>query len=237
MIISLDGTFRTELLFLPARKSNGMLQGLEVAVNFVGRDSNVRAPAELMLPRLSAQQSLTLFEEQLACLESCQLFFIQQQLIAWINISPPIVDALLHDEQLAARVGKFPFIEFIINENFPGLNKINQNHSLVLLKNKYRLMLSNFGAGRASTKAIFADLFHRVMLDKNFVHQRLSARSFEPFMRAIVAQISPHCQAVMIAGIDDETILARVAPFPFSAMQGALWPAVTPAQVTTLVQP
>lgn len=214
-----------------------MLQGLEVVVNFVGSGSNVRAPAELVLPRLTPQEALALFNEQLALLESCQLFFIQQQLIAWINISPLIVESILQDEQLAASIEKLPFLEFIINENYPGLNNGQENHSLVLLQKKHPLMLSNFGAGGASTKAIFDGLFHRVMLDKNFVHQRLSSRSFEPFMRAIVSQVEPHCQAVMIAGIDNENILSRVAPFHFSAMQGALWPAVAPALITTLVQP
>jgi len=237
MIVSLDGTYHTEFLFLPARKSNGMLQGLEVIVNFVGSDSNVRAPAELVLPRLSVQETLALFDEQLALLESCQLFFIQQQLIAWINISPLIVERLLHDEQLAARVEKYPFLEFIINEHYPGLNKGQENHSLILLKKKHPLVLANFGAGGASMKAIFDGLFHRVMLDKNFVHQRLSTRSFEPFMRAIVSQVEPHCQAIMIAGVDNETIRARVVPFHFSAMQGALWPAVAAPLITTLVHP
>lgn len=33
-------------------------------------------------------------------------------------------------------------------------------------------MLANFGAGEASTKAIFDGLFKRVMLDKNFIQQR-----------------------------------------------------------------
>ncbi|MGP3594162.1 hypothetical protein [Vagococcus sp. WN89Y] len=237
MIVSLEDTYHTEYLFLPARKSNGMLQGLEVVINFIGRDNNVRAPAELVLPRLTEQETLMLFSEQLSLLESCKLFFIQHKLIAWINITPLVVDKLLQDEQLAAHVEKYPFLEFIINENYPGLNKGQENHSLVLLKKKHPLMLSNFGAGGASTKAIFDGLFHRVMLDKNFVHQRLTSRSFEPFMRAIVSQVAPYCEAVMIAGIDNENILARVAPFHFSAMQGALWPAVVPAHITTLVHP
>ncbi len=49
-------------------------QGLEVIVNFVGSDSTVRAPTELVLPRLTADETLALFAEQLALLEACQLF-------------------------------------------------------------------------------------------------------------------------------------------------------------------
>lgn len=237
MNVLLDDTYRTELLLLPARKSNEKLQGLEVISNFVGIDNNVRAPAELVSPRLTQDEALQLFTEQLALIEACQLFFIQHQLTAWINISPLIVEALLTDEALATYVAKFPFLELSINENFPNLNKGSDDPSLSLLAKQYALVLANFGAGTASTKAIFDGLFKRVALDKNFVQQRLSSPSFEPFMRAIVSQITPYCRSVMIAGIDDKVALERAAPFQFSAMQGALWPPVTAAQITSLVHP
>ncbi len=237
MIVLLDDTYRSELLLLPARKSNEMLQGFEVIANFVGIDNNVRAPTELVSPRLSADESLQLFTEQLALIEACQLFFLQHQLIAWINISPVIVEALLTDESLAASVAKFPFLEFSINENFPNLNKGKEDPSLSLLAKQYPLMLANFGVGTVSTRAIFDGLFKRVTLDKNFVQQRLSSPSFEPFMRAIVSQISPYCHSMMITGIDDVSALKRAEPFQFSAMQGALWPPVTAAQITSLVHP
>ena len=237
MNVSLDVTYHSELLLLPARKGNGMLQGVEIIVNFVGNDSNVRAPTELVFPRLTSDEARVLFEEQLALIETCQLFLIQHQLSAWINISPYIVDALLTDKTLAARAGKFPFLEFMINENYPELNKGKENQNLSLLAKRFALVLANFGTGTASTKAIFEGLFTRVMLDKNFVQQRLAALSFEPFMRAIISQIEPYCRSVMISGIDNEQDLKRAAIFQFSAMQGALWPAVNAAQLTSLVQP
>ena len=40
-------------------------------------------------------------------------------------------------------------------------------------------------------------------------------------MRAILWQIAPHCQSVMVSGIDDHGILQRVLPFNFGAMQEA----------------
>ncbi|WP_039058216.1 EAL domain-containing protein [Enterobacter sp. Bisph1] len=237
MLINLDDTFRSELLLLPARKSNGLLQGLEITVNFVGNDSNVRIPTELVVPRLSFSEIFTLFDEQLALLETCQLFFLQHQLTAWINISPAIAEALLSNEALAAKIRKFPFLEFSINENFPDLNKGKDNPSLFLLAKQYAIVLANFGAGTASTKAIFDGLFKRIILDKNFVQQRLASPSFEPFIRVIVSQIEPYCDSLMIAGIDDDQALKRASVFPFSAMQGTLWPPVTVEQLTSLVQP
>ncbi|WP_312457189.1 EAL domain-containing protein [Pseudescherichia sp.] len=236
MIVSLDNIWCSELLFNPARDAQGKLLGLEIVVNFIGIDPDVRTPAERVLPRLTSQQAVALFTEQLELIDAYQLFFIQHHLIAWININPLIASALMMDEKLAASVKRFPFIEFTINEDYPQLNRGNENPLLVQLANRYSLVLANFGAGAASTRAIFDGLFTRIALDKHFVNQRLSARSFQPFMQAIVTQIKPYCRSMMIAGIDSEQTLKRVAPFSFSAMQGRLWPPVPPQQVTQLVQ-
>ena len=235
MIVSLDDTYRSELSFLPARSGYGMLVGLEIVVNFVGVSNNVSAPAELIFPRLRATDALALFREQLELAESCKLFFIQHQLMTWTHITPAVADALMSDEQLAERVDKLPFLELTITESFPELSLGRENQPLALLCERYPVMLANFGAGTITSKAIFDGLFSRVALDKNFVHQRLTSRSFEPFMRAIVSQISPYCRSVMIGGIDDEKTLKRVAPYQFSAMQGNLWPAVAVPMITTLI--
>ena len=236
MIISLDKTWRSELLFNPARNADGKLQGLEIVVNFVGVNREEQTPAELILPYLAPQQTEMLFIEQLHLLSVCQLFFIQHQITAWINITPTIVDRLLQDDDLAASVNRFPFIEFMINENYLNVNDEGENTSLSQLGSRYPLVLANFGAGGASTRAVFDGLFSRVMLDKNFVHQRHTSPSFQPFMQAIINQVEPYCRSMMIAGIDSEQTLKRVAPFSFSAMQGRLWPPVPPEQVTQLVK-
>ena len=140
MIVSFDDTYRSEFLLQPARNGYGTLVGIEIVVNFVGAGS-VRASAERIVPRLSPDETLTLFTEQLELLESCKLFFIQHQLLAWIHISPLIVDALISNAELAETVAKYPFLEFTVNENYPNLTKGNENNSLVLFSERYPLIL------------------------------------------------------------------------------------------------
>ncbi|EHC2677297.1 TPA: anti-FlhDC factor, partial [Escherichia coli] len=94
----------------------------------------------------------------------------------------------------------------------------------------------NLGAGNSTMKAVFDGLFTRVMLDKSFIQQQITHRSFEPFIRAIQAQISPCCNCIIAGGIDTPEILAQIIPFDFHALQGCLWPAVPINQITTLVQ-
>ncbi|MBC0779823.1 hypothetical protein FSG54_019795, partial [Escherichia coli] len=73
-----------------------------------------------------------------------------------------------------------------------------------------------------------SDLFNKA--------QQITHRSFEPFIRAIQAQISPCCNCIIAGGIDTAEILAQITPFDFHALQGCLWPAVPINQITTLVQ-
>lgn len=236
MIVSLDELYHSELFFLPAMDKNARPVGLEIIATFATEDGAARMPTELAAPRLSAEEQRALFVEKLALLETCQHFFIQQKLIAWINLTPAMSETLLLDSELFSRTARFPFLELTINENYPGLNQGKENQTLANLAMSFPLMLANFGAGEASTKAIFDRLFKRVMLDKNFIQQRAEMISFEPFMRAIVSQLFSSSEALMIAGIDSEAIFTRAAPLGFSAFQGALWPPVPVSQLIKLAQ-
>lgn len=236
MIVSLDKAYRPEMVFLPARNGGGKLVGLELIANFVGAQDNVRTPTSLITSRLSPDDEIALFTEKLLLLESCQIFFIQQELIAWINITPAIAEALLVQKELAERAARFSFLEFTVNENFPQLNTIDEQHLLVQLVNHFPLVLGNFGVGEASAVPVFSGLFKRVVMDKNFIQQQAPLLSFDPFMRAITAQIKPFCGDIIAAGVDSQALLERLQPWGFSAYQGALWPAVDAAALTSLVQ-
>ena len=226
MIITLDNAYQSELLLLPARNSAGELKGLEVLVNFTGVGSDVRIPTELVIPRLSAAEELVLFNEKLQLLDTCKLFFI----------TPTIVEFLLSNGNAVSILERYPFLEFTVNENYPGLNNGKDDLQLARMAIHFPLVLANFGAGAASLKAVYDGLFKRVILDKGFIQQRAPELSFEPFMRAILWQITPHCQSVIVSGIDDHGLLQRVLSFNVGAMQGALWPAVSAEHVTSLVQ-
>ena len=178
MIITLDNAYQSELMLLPARNSAGELKGLEVLVNFTGVGTHVRIPTELVIPRLSAEEELALFNEQL--LDTCKLFFIQHQLIAWINITPVIVEFLLSNGNAVSILERYPFLEFTVNENYPGLNNGKDDLQLARMAIHFPLVLANFGAGAASLKAVYDGLFKRVILDKGFIQQRASELSFEP---------------------------------------------------------
>ncbi|AMH14332.1 EAL domain-containing protein [Citrobacter sp. FDAARGOS_156] len=236
MIVSLDYLYHSEFSFLPARSEKGDLEFVDIVTNFVSPDGDVHMPTELVMPRMSDDEQCRLFAEKLELIETCQHFFIQRKIPAWINLTPAVANILLSDAEYASRVERFSFIELTINESYPELNSGKENPTLAALAARFPLILTNYGAGGISTRAIFDGLFKRVVLDKNFVQQRITHISFEPFMRAILAQLSPCCESIIISGIDTQEMLTRVLPLGFSAMQGGLWPAVSPAKIISLVK-
>ena len=173
MIITLDNAYQSELLLLPARNSAGELKGLEILVNFTGVDSDVRIPTELVIPRLSAAEELALFNEKLQLLDTCKLFFIQHQLIAWINITPAIVEFLLSNGNAVSILERYPFLEFTVNENYPGLNngkddlqlaRMAIHFPLVLALHRSRRSTMDYLNGLFSIKASFSSVLQSSLL-------------------------------------------------------------------------
>ncbi|WP_435930095.1 EAL domain-containing protein [Dryocola sp. BD613] len=237
MIVSLDIVYRSHFCFLPMRLPEGQLFALQIITNFVGADTPVRIPTELVLPHINAEQQLELFCEKLSLLENHQDFFMTQPLPAWVNINENIADAILSCPPLITRIGRLPFITLTVNESFADLNLGNDNLRLREISQLFSLALEDFGAGIATTRPIVDGLFTSVMLDKGFIHKQIHEHSFIPFMQAITDQLSPFCRALVIAGIDDEASRAKALLPGFSAMQGNLWPAVPPESLTELLLP
>lgn len=235
MIISLDKDYQSTLSFLPVWEVNDALLGVEVVAKF-SSEGDIRIPTDLVIPRMSDDEQLRLFYEKLALLEQHRALFIHHGIVAWININALHVAAILHNEKLAARVAQLPFLEFAIRENYPDLNKGKNNLSLLTFSQRYRLVLKNFGAGVATTCAIFDRLFQRIIIDKFFIHKRIDEPSFEPFMKAIFDQVSPFCQTMIMAGIDSDSARQKAIKLRFHAMQGNLWPTVAPQALRFLLR-
>ncbi|WMY72648.1 EAL domain-containing protein [Buttiauxella selenatireducens] len=237
MNLELDAQYRSDFYFQPVYLPDGGVLGVELIVNFVGVDAPVRIPTELVAQVIKSEQQLILFSEQLELLNNYQEFFKTQRIVVWVNISAVIADAILNDTDLASRLAQLPFIEFTINENFPELNRGIENACLMAMTRHYPLALANFGAGIATSKPIFDGIFKRVFLDKTFIHKQIKQRSFEPFMLAMLAQLSPFCQTLAITGIDDEAARQKVLSFAAFAMQGNLWPGIAPEKLEEWFHP
>lgn len=237
MIVSLDSVYCSHLYYRPAVQSDDSIMGVEVVANFVGADAPVRIPIELLIPHLSHEQHLALFREKLTLIEKHQDFFITRQLVAWVHINEIIIDTLINNQDLYIRLKALPFIELMLSESFPDLNNGKANARLAWMMTHFSLVLADFGAGNATTKPLFDGLFWRVILERFFIQKLLAGRAFMSFMHAIIGQVSPFCESLMIAGIDSVSIRHKVQALGFAAMQGKLWPLVQPEDLASLFPP
>lgn len=174
MKIFLENLYHSDCYFLPIRDNQQDLVGVELITHFSSEDGTVRIPTSRVIAQLTEEQHWQLFSEQLELLKSCQHFFIQHKLFAWLNLTPQVATLLLERDNYAGELLKYPFIELLINENYPHLNEGKDNRDLLSLSQMYPLVLGNLGAGNSTMKAVFDGLFTRVMLDKSFIQQHKS---------------------------------------------------------------
>ncbi len=177
MKIFLENLYHSDCYFLPIRDNQQDLVGVELITHFSSEDGTVRIPTSRVIAQLTEEQHWQLFSEQLELLKSCQHFFIQHKLFAWLNLTPQVATLLLDRDNYAGELLKYPFIELLINENYPHLNEGKDNRGLLSLSQVYPLVLGNLGAGNSTMKAVFDGLFTRVMLDKSFIQQQITHRS------------------------------------------------------------
>ena len=193
MKIFLENLYHSDCYFLPIRDNQQVLVGVELITHFSSEDGTVRIPTSRVIAQLTEEQHWQLFSEQLELLKSCQHFFIQHKLFAWLNLTPQVATLLLERDNYAGELLKYPFIELLINENYPHLNEGKDNRGLLSLSQVYPLVLGNLGAGNSTMKAVFDGLFTRVMLDKSFIQQqnthRLFVRSRRKFPLVAIASL------------------------------------------------
>lgn len=237
MIVSLDSVYCSHLYYRPAVRPDDSIMGVEIVANFVGADAPVRIPTELLIPHLAPEQHLELFREKLTVIEAQQDFFITRQLVVWIHINETIIDALINNQNLYIRLKALPFIELTLSESFLDLNSGKTNLRLAWAVERFPLVLADFGAGHATTKPVFDGLFRRVIMDRFFIQKLLSGRTFTPFMLAIIGQVSPFCESLLVAGIDSANARRKVQALGFAAMQGKLWPLVQPEYLASFFPP
>lgn len=154
MKIFLENLYHSDCYFLPIRDNQQVLVGVELITHFSSEDGTVRIPTSRVIAQLTEEQHWQLFSEQLELLKSCQHFFIQHKLFAWLNLTPQVATLLLERDNYAGELLKYPFIELLINENYPHLNEGKDNRGLLSLSQVYPLVLGNLGAGNSTMKAV-----------------------------------------------------------------------------------
>lgn len=127
------------------------------------------------------------------------------------NLTPQVATLLLERDNYAGELLKYPFIELLINENYPHLNEGKDNRDLLSLSQMYPLVLGNLGAGNSTMKAVLmvfspASCWIKVL----FSNKSRIAPSNRLFVRSV--RKFPLLQLHHRGGIDTTEILAQITP-------------------------
>lgn len=222
--------------FNPVYAFNGQLLAVDLVSSFLHRSLNVAVPQDILLAQVDSEQRLQTLQKQISVIESHHDFFLQNNIAVILSIDHEIAQLLLSSDFLLHKLRSFSALELSIGENFPDFKSGKDNALLSTLSNNFKLTLHNFGSGKAPTKAVYDNLFTRIKLDKYFLQQTLKRASYSAVLNAITAQISDHCQQLIAQGMDEVNMLEKITPFPFSGLQGALFPPVPESELTTLTE-
>lgn len=223
--------------FNPVYALNGRLLAVDLLSSFTHTSLNVVVPQDILLPQFDGEQRLQTLQKQISVIEQYHDFFLRNNVAVILNVDEEMVETLLSSEFLLRKLRPLQALELGLSESFPNFRAGKDNPLLSSLNDNFKLTLTNFGSGKAPAKAVYDNLFHRIRLDKYFLQQTLKRASYHSMLKAIVYQVSDHCQQFIVSGIDDLTTLEKVAPFAFTGMQGALFPPVPDSELAALMEP
>ncbi|URQ62392.1 EAL domain-containing protein [Pantoea alhagi] len=223
--------------FNPVYALNGRLLAVDLLSSFTHTSLNVVAPQDILLPQFDGEQRLQTLQKQISVIEHYHDFFLRNNVAVILTVDEEMVETLLSSEFLLRKLRPLQALELGLSESFPNFRAGKDNPLLSSLSDNFKLTLTNFGSGKAPAKAVYDNLFHRIRLDKYFLQQTLKRASYHSMLKAIVYQVSDHCQQFIVSGIDDLTTLEKIAPFAFTGMQGALFPPVPDSELAALMEP
>ena len=235
MITPVFADYVMHTAFNPIYALNGRLIAVDLVSSFTHASLNVAVPQDILLSQLESEKRLQTLQKQISVIERYHDFFQQNNVAVILNVDKEIAATLLSSDFLLHKLQPLQALELGLSENFPDFRAGRDNPLLSNLSDKFKLTLNNFGSGKAPAKAVYDNLFSRIRLDKYFLQQTLKRASFSSMLKAIVSQVSDHCQQLTVQGVDDLMTLEKISLFPFAGMQGALFPPVPESELATLM--
>jgi len=220
--------------FKPAYRHDNRLMGMEIMTCLVARHSADGLYSVDRVANLDVNQQISLFNEKILLLERVSALLESWKITIWLNINDIILAEMMQNTDWVTRLQKLSFLMLMIDEDFPGIIYGRNNLRLIWVAEKFPLALANLGTGKSSSRAIFDRLFQHIFLSQEFVHHQVHRPSFVPFANAIIRQIAPFCEALMVAGVDDMMLYHEVKDLEFTAMRGNLWPDIAAENVSIL---
>lgn len=236
MNIHLAADYKIHITFNPVYSFGGKLMSVGLTTHFLHGSVNVAAPLDLLLPQLDQTQRIIVLQAQINIVEKHNGFFRSNCVKVSLKMDEMLAMAVMTNEFIARKLDALEFLELEINEVFPGIKHGANDPALLALSERFDLSLENYGSGKVSSKAVYDNMFASVKLDKGFVQHNIKRLSFKPFITALLENIKPHCQSIIVQGVDDVSVLKRVRYFDFDGVQSLLFSSVNEDALHSLIE-
>ncbi|QHM70874.1 EAL domain-containing protein [Mixta intestinalis] len=210
---------------------------MDLLSRFIDSVHQVSVPQDILLTQFNDEQRLQTLQKQIAVIERYHDFFLKNSIAVVLSLDRYLARIILSSDVLLRKLRSLSALELALSESFPDFKAGRDNPVLSALSDNFKLTLSNFGSGKAPAKAVYDNLFTRIKLDRYFLQQALKRASFPSMLKALIQQLSDHCQQFIVQGVDSADTLEKISSFAFSGLQGALFPPVPETQLTTLTEP
>lgn len=234
MKVQFDSDFISHSVFQPVYSMVGRLLAVELLTRFNNLDGSLVMPTAIGITLLSPEQRIELFNEQLALAEKHATWFVECGVLLTINIEETVVDFILGDAALRARLQQNKFIAFEINENFPNLSAGKNNEKVRALSEYFTLWLDGFGSGKATLTALYDGLFDYVKIDKRFYWQLFTHQGYDVVIDSLLKNINLLCKGVIVCGIEKKEYFNKLKNAGVLGLQGFLWPIIGEEKLHTL---
>ncbi|MBV4366428.1 EAL domain-containing protein [Erwinia sp. BNK-24-b] len=165
----------------------------------------------------TAQNAENRLLDQLLTVERYADYFQLHGLLCCLTIDFPLARAVTESPFIQRILGQLPFVRLKLSEDFPNLHDGPNNPLLRALIDQLNILwLDDLGAGDANLNALQSKMFEVVKLDRQFYLDNIS----KPFFNVLIAHIHRYTNRVLVAGVESEGQLEKLAASKVWGVQG-----------------
>ncbi|WP_315709777.1 cyclic-guanylate-specific phosphodiesterase [Brenneria uluponensis] len=203
--------------FQPIYRTSGKLMGIELltAVFYPSTPQQVISP-EAYFKTLDVEKRLQVVIEQLQLLNQWNQRFIQDDLLASVNIDGLTLLALQKSRKAKKLITSMPWLRLELVESLEGLSK----DTLANLPEARRLWLDDFGCGVANFSSLVLTKYDCIKIARELFVILLQTEEGRQLFPLLVTLISRYCNYVVIEGVETKDEWTVVKQSNATAAQG-----------------
>ncbi|SLM63652.1 MULTISPECIES: EAL domain-containing protein [Dickeya] len=239
MRIQLGVDYDSEYFFSPVYLLDSRLLAMEMVGRFHSVRGQLSMPQALMLGLLTRQQKLMLLREQLSLLQDNAAWFSQHRVMVLLKLDHTLADFLINDALLAQAFRALSFLQIEVNEHFQDISAGRDNVRLKKLSQSFHLWLDNFGSGHINMKPFYDGMIASVKIEASFINKLLARPASVSIINPMLQVMKKHCPSLLIVakGIDDMDAFEKIHELNVDAVQGQLWPPLSPDALDNALMP